>query len=455
MSPRIIIAAQSGVVIGLIGLTLYQGRQLREAHRELGAAALPAPELPAGTNQRPVRLRLQQLPPINIRTQVRELDWRTVESDDYATYVANLRRIGCPEETIRDILVADIRKVYGARRRALQSGLQGDWQFWRHPDDEETDASSNRTADLERELALHALDQEQRQLVASLLGEFAVRAEFAELKDEALQDRSLQFLAPAKREAVAEAFAKLQQARRDILMREEEERDALQAAAEADFQKALQSALLPEERREYELRTSPIAAELREQLRGFEASREEFEQLFDLTRQLAAVDQEDAAPGGPSLEERREAARLELEQKIKETLGPTRYADYQRSQDADYQTLYSLARDHEVPPSVANDVWDMRRTVEQQTDRIRANPLLTVEQKVRALEAIRDETKAAIVDVLGQPLLEDYARQGGGWLIDLTAPENLGESGVPVVPPPLPETVPGPSPQQALAVPYP
>src|SRR5262245_10847191 len=33
--------------------------------------------------------------------------WRTIESEDYRKYIANLRAIGCPEETIRDIIVAE------------------------------------------------------------------------------------------------------------------------------------------------------------------------------------------------------------------------------------------------------------------------------------------------------------------------------------------------------------
>ena len=31
--------------------------------------------------------------------------WRDVESPDYPVYIANLRAIGCPEQTIRDIIM--------------------------------------------------------------------------------------------------------------------------------------------------------------------------------------------------------------------------------------------------------------------------------------------------------------------------------------------------------------
>src|SRR3569623_2104048 len=36
------------------------------------------------------------------------ISWSHVESPDYATYIANLRSIGCPEQTIRDIIIADV-----------------------------------------------------------------------------------------------------------------------------------------------------------------------------------------------------------------------------------------------------------------------------------------------------------------------------------------------------------
>lgn len=111
-----------------------------------------------------------------------------------------------------------------------------------------------------------------------------------------------------------------------------------------------------------------------------------------------------------------------------------RFDEYQRSGDPDYQTLYGLALNHEVPTQVANQVWEMRHAVQEQTDRIRDNPLLSAEQKLRALDAVRSETTAAIVDVLGEPLLRDYQRAGAGWLSELTAAVGLTEAIIPVPP---------------------
>src|SRR6476620_2090779 len=44
-------------------------------------------------------------------TDAAKFNWRTVESGDYPTYIANLRSIHCPEKTIFNILFADIEKL--------------------------------------------------------------------------------------------------------------------------------------------------------------------------------------------------------------------------------------------------------------------------------------------------------------------------------------------------------
>jgi hypothetical protein len=55
----------------------------------------------------------------------RPFNWSQVESRDYPTYIANLRSIGCPEQTIRDIITADVDSQYAARREPLEQKLTG------------------------------------------------------------------------------------------------------------------------------------------------------------------------------------------------------------------------------------------------------------------------------------------------------------------------------------------
>src|SRR2546421_2333959 len=44
----------------------------------------------------------------NILIRPRAFSWQEVESPDYAVYVENLRALGMPDTTVRDIIVADV-----------------------------------------------------------------------------------------------------------------------------------------------------------------------------------------------------------------------------------------------------------------------------------------------------------------------------------------------------------
>src|SRR4030095_2131374 len=57
-------------------------------------------------------------------------DWRKVESEDYRQYIANLRAVGCPEQTVRDIIIADVAALFEARRRPLVQPFEG-FKFWK------------------------------------------------------------------------------------------------------------------------------------------------------------------------------------------------------------------------------------------------------------------------------------------------------------------------------------
>jgi hypothetical protein len=58
--------------------------------------------------------------------QTRErFHWSQLESTDYRTYVVNLRSIGCPEQTIRDIIATDLHTVYAPQLAQLASAGKG------------------------------------------------------------------------------------------------------------------------------------------------------------------------------------------------------------------------------------------------------------------------------------------------------------------------------------------
>jgi len=69
-------------------------------------------------------------PPQFVSTnQANAFDWRQVESPDYKQYIANLRAIGCPEKTIKEIVTADVKDLFATRRAAIIQ--TNHYEYWR------------------------------------------------------------------------------------------------------------------------------------------------------------------------------------------------------------------------------------------------------------------------------------------------------------------------------------
>src|SRR3954471_4688731 len=105
----------------------------------------------AGSNQ-PART--------NVVVRRQFFSWKEVESPDYPTYIANLRDIGCPYQTIRDIIIADVNSLYAQRRST--NLLTSEQQWWRtEPDSNIVRVAAERSREM---------DDERRALLTRLLG---------------------------------------------------------------------------------------------------------------------------------------------------------------------------------------------------------------------------------------------------------------------------------------------
>jgi hypothetical protein len=58
-------------------------------------------------------------PPSSRPDTAHRFDWRELEAPDYPTYIANLRAINCPEQTVRDIITADVASLFALKREGL------------------------------------------------------------------------------------------------------------------------------------------------------------------------------------------------------------------------------------------------------------------------------------------------------------------------------------------------
>lgn len=57
-----------------------------------------------------------------VRAQAGQFHWSQLESTNFLTYVANLRAVGCPEQTLRDIIGAEVQALYAPVREAILDG---------------------------------------------------------------------------------------------------------------------------------------------------------------------------------------------------------------------------------------------------------------------------------------------------------------------------------------------
>jgi hypothetical protein len=370
------------------------------------------------------------------------LNWRSLESTNYVLYIENLRAFGCPEETVRDIIITDVAKLYASRRAALRAELQP-YKFWQTADP--LTGAPGVSPELQRQLRI--LDKEQRDLIRELLG-VDMRTEMAKYSnDDTYGEESYSFLPAAKQEQVQQVVQQFDELEQDVYSRthgilldtDQEELKQIQRQRKA----ALASVLTSEEMEEYELRHSDTANNMRSQLSGFQPSEEEFRKVFRLQRTFDEnFDQSFDARDDAAMSVKagaQQAAQETLNAEIRKILGPDRYAEYQRAQDTDYRSLLQLGERFETSPEIAGRVYNMKQAAEQYKLQVESNPNLTDEQRSQLVAALARETERSVAATMGNSMFKAYQNTGGGWLGDLQV---VDENFVPKPPPPAGTTLP-------------
>jgi hypothetical protein len=365
----------------------------------------------------------------------RPLSWRALESTNYVLYIENLRAFGCPEETIRDIIITDVAKLYARHRAELRRQLQP-YKFW-----EPTDPVGGSAGSTEYQRQLRELDRAQRQLIRELL-DVDLRAEMARYTNEGdYPERDYSFLPQEKQERVQSLAEQYDELEQDVYSRSRgllvgadlEELKQIQRQRRAE----LASVLTPEELEEYELRRSDTADNLRGSLGAFRPNEDEFRRIFRLQRTFdlefaQGFDNRDHA----AMEARSRAAfqaGQALNSELAKTLGPERFAQYQRAQDGDYRALLQVTDRFDLPADVAAKVYNMKQAAEAIKAQVESNPNLTDEQRAQAIAGIAKQTQRSVAAALGGEVFNTYADNGGEWLGSLG---EIDESRVPRPPPP-------------------
>lgn len=372
----------------------------------LGALALRSPA-PAPTSETPAAPSAPVVAPQSkvvkqtvTNTITKRITWELVESGDYKEYIANLRSIGCPEETIRDIIIADVNKLYDRKKKELR-GDPKKFEFWKSGNP----FMSSMDSELMKKLG--ALDEEKNAVLRALGITPDAKTEMAQVLNpfESMMD----FLPDEKRTRVIKLMSDMQSKMMDA-SKDGSDQEAMGKAMK-DMETALKGVLTPQEYLDYQLRFSMTANMMRSQVAGFDPNEAEFMKVFQL-REAFDSEYSPMTRGNESDDQRksREEEEKKLKEDIKASLGPERYVAYERAQDWSFQQIYQATKKANLDTAEAIKVYDMKKIVEQETSKVRNNKDLTPEQKNQALQGIQQQSEASVKAVLGEKGWDQYNR---------------------------------------------
>ncbi len=351
-------------------------------------------------------------PKVITLTRTNDFHWAQLESEDYRTYIARLRAVGCPEETICDLIIADVDKLLAPRLHAVVPPRK-ELAYWQSEEKE-----------LEDPLAAHEMarqqmeiDFEKRDLIKELVGVDLV-AERLKLRGELDQyGQRLSFLPEEQRMQLRKILERFNHA--EIMLREKAwaEGETSTPESEAEIRQLQQkreseitALLTPEELQKYELRLSPTAYKTRDALFGMNASEKEYLAIFQvqkgLEEKLAGLD-----PSKPFGQQEAEAAHLAMQEQLRQQLGEKRYQEYERAQDADFRELCAAAARNQLPRSAAEQVYEIKRIAEARREEIATNPDFSAEQKGTVQQQIAQETERTVRGVLGDKAFLQFIRR--------------------------------------------
>ena len=325
--------------------------------------------------------------------------WRQVESADYLAYMAGLRSIGCPEETIRDIIVADVNKLYAPRYAAL-AGSAPELTWWGRFD---------KRKPMRTEIAaqLRALNDEKKSLLQRLLGtEALAAATFVEADAAAVREQNVfAFLPEAKQAAVRDLVGRYQALHEwsaaqwkglpsdDIDAKERELRDARR--------RELAGLLTPEEMREFELRDSVTAGALRQQYGRGDLTEAEFRKLYELRRDFEAQHPE---------AKREDWKRFDADSAG--AIGPERFADIQRQNNSMWRAMQNIAGERGLSADSMQSAYAIQRDYAERMAQAVGQMFADPQQDPQPLRELAAQMDARLAETIGAESVKQLDRLG-------------------------------------------
>jgi hypothetical protein len=298
--------------------------------------------------------------------------WSDIESTDYRQYIANLRAIGCPEQTIHDLVEAELNEMYASRRNALWKPFAR--AYWQK--------QQNGLPGREEGRQLQALDREKSQVLKDLFGSASnpqVMVDMLYVQVDG-NEQQLLFLPEEKRQAALEALGE----GRPKEGLDFDENSLIDLSRFEDKVKQLAQVLSPEELKEFRLRSSPIANSLRNNAQYLNCTPDEFESL---------VEQRAQAGGGSDIS-------VSL---VRDVLGDDRAKEFERVSNMNYLNARYAADRAGLSDELGDHVGTLTADALAQAQRLAGDNTLTPAEIQDRLKSLQSDTEAKLEEMVGKP----------------------------------------------------
>ena len=385
----------------------------------------PSQPVPAGEPVSSGQALGQTAPPERIVREVERFHWRQIEDEDFKKYIQNLRDIGCPEETIRNLVKQDLDKYYDQRKADILSKSPARKEFWKSGN---PSSLGRPSASASSQMA--QLDREKNEVLGELFNPSGLAAinrpgPLARARSQAKSGYAMDFIPDEETKAQLNTLE--QEYGSQLLKKMAQGASDAQDMAEIrqlrqDRDSSIATMLTPEQKMEYDLRKSPTAANMRLQMDGFDPSEDEFRDIFGARK---AFDDEHGVVPGASISagdmEARQFAEQEMNDQIRDSLGDDRYQDYLRQTDYDYKSIAKITERQGLGENISAQVYDMKGGAEELAREIRMNTGLSIEERQMQLGQIRNVTSRSIESLIGGQGAVALQGQAGGrnWLNNL------------------------------------
>jgi hypothetical protein len=242
-------------------------------------------------------------------------------------------------------------------------------------------------------------------------------------------ERQFGSLSPEDREKISDMQSRFSEAQSAIYAKAgghiDQDTQAELKAVQKKFRDELAGVLTPEQIKDYELRSSEIANQMRWQLSAFEPDEKEFRAIFEYKQALESLNpprnpDDDTPRPTPEEMKARQQKQKDLEAALAQTLDADRMKEFKLGQNWEYQNLLEAG----VAKESVFKVADIKKELETAASKVRQDKSLTPEQRTAALQAMRAETEKALAETLGERRAKAYANNGGYWLRNLAPREN-------------------------------